>query len=163
MRTDFIPLRAKPRHWRRVAKIRLRALEESPEWFSGNLEKERARKGRDWKAQIRSTYWVIFQASGKDVGLMTIGKADPARGTDCWIGGCWVTPELRGRGIMRSMISELDLISAEEGWVTQGLGVWPENEVALRAYERSGFAKVGEVKQSISRPEKMYQLMVRSL
>lgn len=163
MKIEFTADRAKASEWRRVARMRIKSLEDSPEWFSGNLERERVRKRREWKVQIKSSYWVIFESEGRDVGLMVVSKADEARGTDCWIGGCWVVPELRGKGIMRSMMGELDRICREEGWLTQGLGVWPENLVAIRAYERSGFVKVGDLQQSVSKPDKFYQKMIRSI
>lgn len=163
MGIDFKILRATRSDWRRVADIRIRSLAESPQWFSGHLEVERARTQSQWKSEISNSYWVIFTADGADVGLMTVAKADESRGTDCWVGGCWVTPELRGAGIMRAMIRELDQICLEQGWVTQGLGVFPENVNAIRAYERSGFVRVGELQQSRSRPEKMFQMMKRGL
>jgi ribosomal protein S18 acetylase RimI-like enzyme len=66
-------------------------------------------------------------------------------------------------GIMEFMIDELDVISRDKGWSRQGLGVWPNNLRAIRAYERLGFYKVGEPLQSRSRPEQLYQPMFRHL
>lgn len=61
------------------------------------------------------------------------------------------------------MIAELDQICVEEGWNSQGLGVWPDNETAIRAYTRYGFAKSGDPQPSRSKPSQLYQKMVRFL
>ncbi|MEY3374659.1 MAG: hypothetical protein RIT18_1290 [Actinomycetota bacterium] len=71
--------------------------------------------------------------------------------------------EEKESGIMDLMIKELDAISREKGWSKQGLGVWPNNERAIRAYERLGFYKDGQPLQSRSRPGQLYQPMFRHL
>lgn len=163
MSLDFKSTRALPEQWRRVADLRIRAISDSPEWFSSNLEKERARNEQEWRGVIAAFYWIIYTYDGRDVGMMTVEKADPIRGTDCWLGSCWVEPELRGKGIMRKMVERLDEICRIEGWSSQGLGVWPNNSVAIHAYTKSGFVKHGEPKPSRSKPEQLYQMMVRNL
>ena len=163
MSLDFESSIALPDQWRRVAELRIRAISDSPQWFASNLEKETARNEEEWRALIADFYWVIYTYEGRDVGIMTVEKADPIRGTDCWLAGCWVEKDLRGKGIMAKMIEKLDEICRKEGWNSQGLGVWPSNEVAISAYTKSGFVKQGEPKPSRSKPGQLYQMMVRSL
>lgn len=163
MKLNFQAERATSEQWRRVAELRLRALSDSPQWFAGNLEKERERSESDWRTLIRSIHIVIYTHAGRDVGIMSVERAEPIRGTDCWLGGCWIEPELRGGGITAMMISQLDEICREEGWRIQGLGVWPNNEVAIRAYSSCGFIVRGEPLESRSRPGQLYQMMVREL
>lgn len=163
MRVGFSSIRIREDEWQRAASIRIRALEDSPEWFSGDLHVENARSERDWRALVEQCYWINFLSDKEDVGMMTVEKADPIRGTDCWVAGCWVVPRLRGRGITSKMVEKLDEISRIEGWSTQGLGVWPDNVVAIRAYERAGFVKIGEPKPSRRKPGQLYQAMVRKL
>ncbi|NCX38309.1 MAG: acetyltransferase, partial [Actinobacteria bacterium] len=45
----------------------------------------------------------------------------------------------------------------------QGLGVWPNNERAIRAYKKYGFYEGGEPRPSRSRPEQLYIPMFRHL
>ena len=163
MKVEFRAVRAKPEDWQRVAKLRLRALEDSPQWFAGDFRRESNRSEEEWRSLIEEMHWIIYVHDGRDVGIMTVEKADPIRGTDCWLGGCWVEANLRRNGITARMISELDVICRAEGWNTQGLGVWPNNAVAIRAYERCGFEKRGEQQFSRSKPDQLYQKMTRTL
>lgn len=149
--------------WQRLSLIRIRALVESGQWFSGDLAKEQARGEADWRRVLSQAFWLVFTESSRDVALMSVERAEPIRGTDCWMASCWVEPDLRGRGITRRMIEELDRICRREGWRTQGLGVWPNNDVAIRAYQRVGFEKVGEPVPSRSKPGQLYQMMQRTL
>ena len=163
MNLEFKSARALPEQWRRVADLRIKAISESPQWFASNFEKEQTRSEAEWRALLADFYWIIYTCEEKDVGIMTVEKADPIRGTDSWLSGCWIEPELRGKGIMKKMIERLDEICRKEGWNSQGLGVWPNNEVAISAYTKSGFAKQGEPKPSRSKPGQLYQMMVREL
>lgn len=148
--------------WERLAKLRIKALSESGRWFAGDLQREQSRSESDWRAVVNQAHWVIFTVGGQDVGIMAVEAAEPIRGTDCWLMGCWVEPELRGRGITKAIVAIMDDICYEQGWQSQGLGVWPDNEVAIRAYERAGFIKVGEPAPSRSKPGQLYQMMKRS-
>lgn len=163
MKKDFKAEIATADQWRRVSEIRLRALKDSPQWFAGDYLRESARSEADWRKMISNVEVVIFTHEGRDVGIMSVEIAEKIRGTDCWLTGCWIEPELRGQGITAMMISQLDEISRRRGWQVQGLGVWPDNEIAIRAYLSSGFTKHGEPLQSRTRPGQMYQLMVRKL
>lgn len=163
MKLQFQAERATSDQWRRIAALRLRALTDSPQWFAGNSNKESERSEADWRSLITSIRFVIYTYDGRDVGIMSVEKAEPIRGTDCWLGGCWIEPALRGRGITAMMIAQLDQICRSEGWKIQGLGVWPDNEIAIRAYLSCGFERHGEPMSSLSRPGQMYQIMVRDL
>jgi len=163
VKLDFKAELASPDQWRRVSELRLRALKDSPQWFAGDFELESARSEIDWRTMISSVDVVMFSHDGRDVGIMSVEKAETLRGTDCWLTGCWIDPEFRGKGITAKMIAQLDEICRKRGWRVQGLGVWPDNEVAIRAYLRCGFAKHGEPLASRTRPGQKYQLMVRNL
>ncbi|MFM8782994.1 MAG: GNAT family N-acetyltransferase [Actinomycetota bacterium] len=163
MKVEFRAVRAKPEDWQRVAKLRLRALADSPQWFAGDFGKESNRSEEEWRSLIEEMHWIIFTVSDEDVGMMVVQKGDEVRNADSWLWGCWAEPRYRGQGVTKRMIEELDLICRNEGWVTQGLGVWPNNEVAIRAYERCGFEKRGEPQFSRSKPDQLYQKMTRTL
>ncbi len=152
-----------PEQWERLRELRLRALHESPEWFAARVEVEELKREVEWQDLCRAESWRAFVLDGSDIALMGVSVAEPIRGCDCWLFSCWVEPKFRGTGIIDLMIKELDLICLENGWKKQGLGVWPENIRAIRAYERLGFRKAGEPRKSRSRPDQLYQPMFRHL
>ena len=149
--------------WQELRHIRLRALEDSPEWFAAKFEVESARTPDDWQSELETAQWRLITKEGENVGMMAVSKAEPLRDADCWLFGCWIAPEFRGQRVMDLIIDELDQICRKEGWAKQGLGVWPNNERAIRAYKRYGFYEGGEPRQSRSRPEQLYIPMFRHL
>lgn len=161
LRVDFAV--RKFRNWQELCDLRLRSLQDSPEWFAAKLEVERLKTPEEWKAELETAHWRLIQESNEAVGMMAVSPAEPIRGADCWLFGCWIAPDYRGRGIMGLIIEELDQICRIQGWTKQGLGVWPNNERAIRAYKRYGFYEGGEPRPSRSRPEQLYLPMFRQL
>ena len=147
--------------WQRLRDIRLRALEESPEWFAALYENESIRSDSDWQKEASTAHWRAISSEGRDIGLMGVAVAEPIRECDCWLFSCWIEPSYRGRGIMKLMIDELDVICHDQGWIIQGLGVWPHNIRAIKSYEKYGFEKAGVPKPSRSRPDQFFQPMFR--
>lgn len=151
------------RDWDELRNLRLRALEDSPEWFAAKFEVESARPPEDWNMELKTAHWRVIADTNKTVGMMAVSIADPLRDADCWLFGCWIAPEFRGQGLMNLIIDELDQICRKEGWFKQGLGVWPNNERAIRAYKKHGFCQIGDTRPSRIRPEQLYIPMFRSL
>jgi GNAT superfamily N-acetyltransferase len=56
-----------------------------------------------------------------------------------------VTPDCRGQGIGRALLSALIDRACEDGLEALSLSVSPRNQAALRLYSSLGFARVGEL------------------
>jgi ribosomal protein S18 acetylase RimI-like enzyme len=84
---------------------------------------------------------LLARVDGELVGLANLGL----RGADAWVGGVGVVPAHRGTGVgealMRGLIAEARSRGVERLW----LEVIVENTVALRLYEKLGFAHVRDV------------------
>ncbi|CAB5050342.1 unannotated protein [freshwater metagenome] len=63
---------------------------------------------------------------------------------------------------MRALFNYIDNHSKEKDWVRQGLGVWVDNLLAIKAYESLGFTFAGE-KMPGSRAGKFFQHMIRDV
>jgi RimJ/RimL family protein N-acetyltransferase len=98
---------------------------------------------------------------GIDIAVLSVENLEGDFGATCWIGGCWVNPEYRGRGVMKALISYLDEHAEERGWKVQGLGVFSDNDEAIAAYEKLGFIRRGELQPSTRRPDRLFQRMIR--
>ena len=147
--------------WGRLRDIRLAALENDGHAFGGNLEAESAYDESEWREKFGIFTGVIARVGGEDVGFMSVENLKGDFGATCWIGSCWIKPEFRGTGVLKSLFDFVDEHGTDRDWLTQGLGVWVDNEVAIKAYEKIGFEKMGEKQESTRKPGMYYQRMIR--
>ncbi|MEY3973228.1 MAG: hypothetical protein RJA71_540 [Actinomycetota bacterium] len=147
--------------WQRYRDIRLAALESDGHAFGGSLEVEALFSEDEWRAKARQYVAIVAIVAGEDVGMMTVENLHGDFGATCWIGSCWVDPDYRQHGALRKLFSYLDQHAPTRKWSTQGLGVWIDNTVAIRAYEKLGFVAKGEPQKSTRKPGLFYQRMIR--
>lgn len=149
--------------WTRYRDIRLAALEHDGHAFGGNLESERLFTEQEWRSKARQYIAVVAIDATEDIGMMTVENLEGDFGATCWIGSCWVDPEFRQHGALRSLFAYVDSQAQRRNWQVQGLGVWVDNDIAIHAYERLGFEKMGENQPSSRKPGMYYQRMIRNV
>jgi RimJ/RimL family protein N-acetyltransferase len=140
------------------------ALADSAQLFaSAGIESESARPESYWRHMLQSTDRFAVNIAGKDIA--TMGVSDPHEGFTCdkWLIGFWISPEYRGRGVFKQMISFLDQWSLQNNYVRHGLGAWSDNEKAIKAYASVGFVADGEPRPSTSVAGKFYLPMYKQL
>ncbi len=150
-----------PDQWERLRRLRIASLSESPDAFGGNLETEKMLSEEEWRKKFEKLVHLVAVIDGIDIAVLSVENLEGDFGATCWIGGCWVNPEYRGRGAMRALISYLDEHAEERGWKVQGLGVFSDNDAAIAAYEKLGFIRRGELQPSTRRPDRLFQRMIR--
>ena len=148
--------------WSRYRDIRLAALESDGHAFGGNLESERLFTEIQWREKARQYVAVVAVVNDEDIAMMTIENLSGDFGATCWIGSCWVDPEFRQHGALRALFEYADLQATARDWLVQGLGVWVDNQIAITAYEKLGFSKMGEKQESTRKPGMFYQRMIRN-
>lgn len=149
--------------WPSLKALRLSSLEESSDAYGANLEAEQQLSESQWRDKFKKETHIVARVNGGEVGVMSIERVKGDFGATCWIGGCWVAPEFRGRGVMRQLIQYLDQHAPERGWGIQGLGVFVDNETAIATYESLGFVRRGEPQPSTRRPGRFFQRMIREV
>jgi ribosomal protein S18 acetylase RimI-like enzyme len=147
--------------WTRYRDIRLAALESDGHAFGGNLDSERLFTESEWRSKARQYIALVAVVGAEDIGMMTVENLKGDFGATSWVGSCWVDPEYRQHGALRALFEYLDLHAAQRDWSVQGLGVWVDNEIAITAYEKLGFEKMGEKQESTRKPGMYYQRMLR--
>jgi len=147
--------------WMRYRDIRIKALESDGHAFGGDLNSERNFSEETWREKARQYLGMVAHLNGKDIGMMTVENLVGDFDATCWIGSCWVDPDFRKYGALRALFEYTDRQSIERSWHVQGLGVWIDNQIAITAYERLGFKKMGEAQESTRKPGKYYQKMIR--
>ncbi|MCX6436223.1 MAG: GNAT family N-acetyltransferase [Actinobacteria bacterium] len=147
--------------WTRYRDIRLAALESDGHAFGGNLDSERLFTESEWRSKARQYIALVAVVGAEDIGMMTVENLKGDFGATSWVGSCWVDPEYRQHGALRALFEYLDIHAAQRDWSVQGLGVWVDNEIAITAYEKLGFEKMGEKQESTRKPGMYYQRMLR--
>jgi GNAT superfamily N-acetyltransferase len=151
-----------PDEWERLRAIRIRALIENPEAFGAALVEVEAQSREAWLKLFEKEDYLVASINGMDVGMLYIEVLNGDHSATCWIGGCWTDPSYRGNGVMRALFNYIDHHAKEKDWVRQGLGVWIDNLLAIKAYESLGFTFAGE-KMPGSRADKFFQHMIRDV
>ena len=159
MNNEVVVEQISPNEWQRLRSIRLEALTESEQAFGGTLEAERAEDENAWRIKFEKLDFLIASVDGQDAAMLSVEVLNGDFGATCWIGGCWSSPEFRGKGLMRAMFAFID--HQEKDWKIQGLGVWTNNYGAIAAYEKLGFIKMGDDTESTRKPGMFYQRMIR--
>lgn len=149
-------------HWVRAKELRLASLRDSAHAFGGNLEIESEQSESEWRAKFEKLNYLVASVDGVDGAIMTVENLNGDFGATAWVGGCWSSPEYRGVGLLKAMIQYVDEHSQEKGWQRQGLGVWVDNHQAIAAYERLGFATMGEPTLSTRVADKFFIRMIRN-
>ena len=159
--TEIVIEELTPEDWQRLRHLRVASLIESPDSFGANLEAEEMLTEGEWRAKFEQLDHLVARVDGKDIGVLSVENLKGDFGATCWIGGCWVDPHFRGKGVMRALIEYLDCYSSERGWQVQGLGVFADNDAAIASYENLGFVTMGDLQPSTRRPGRFYQRMIR--
>ncbi|MGA0866520.1 MAG: GNAT family N-acetyltransferase [Candidatus Nanopelagicaceae bacterium] len=150
-----------PDQWQRLRALRLASLNESPEAFGGDPDAEEMWGESEWRAKFEQFTYLAGVMGNRDIAVLSVENLEGDFGATCWVGGCWVHPEFRGKGVMRRLINYLDEHARERGWTIQGLGVFADNIDAIESYEQIGFERMGELQPSTRRPGRFFQRMIR--
>ncbi|NEU09327.1 GNAT family N-acetyltransferase [Flavihumibacter sp. R14] len=137
-------------------KIRLRALREEPGSFSASYEDEVAKPIGDIISWIRQrsgpeNYILGYFRNGLLIGIVGFAREQGAKLRHkgrVW--GMYISPEVRGQGIGRLLLTEVirrssDLESLEQIVLT----VTSRNKPAIQLYENLGFSSYGLEKRAL--------------
>lgn len=128
--------------WRQVRRMRLAALQDTPDAFGSTFEDEVHRLPEWWSERLRSSGSTTFIAvEPEESGMAVLGpfRSPP----ECGLFAVWVAPAHRGLGVgdalMKSVINE----ARARGVGRLVLHVGRHNLPAQRLYLRHGFSFTG--------------------
>jgi GNAT superfamily N-acetyltransferase len=133
-----------PEEWRRLRALRYVAMEEAPYAAIETLSRERALADEVWQERARPSareVWLVAEAANELVAtaLAVFEEADET----AYLGGMWVEPKLRGRGIGRALVNAAFDWAKQRGARRIKLEVSSANESAVRLFEETGFSRTG--------------------
>ncbi|HUK64428.1 MAG TPA: GNAT family N-acetyltransferase [Dongiaceae bacterium] len=151
-----------------VKTLRLRALAGAPDAFAHTHAEIRAKPDSYWLELIRSVTepgrhaMFVAQLADTPVG-MAFGLIDVEHPARAHLGGMWVDPAARGRGVGRALCDAVIAWARERGLVDIVLSVTEGNTTAQALYERQGFALTGRRGAHPHNPSLAILYMERSL
>jgi ribosomal protein S18 acetylase RimI-like enzyme len=131
--------------WRLLRRIRLQALQDSPDSFASDYGAEVRHNERQWREWLRSDMWLLAFESGTapaPVGIIAATREPPAQAGEPFLSSLWVDPWHRRRGIARGLVEAA--AEAAAGATAVSLWVLDGNEEARRFYAAIGFVPTGE-------------------
>jgi ribosomal protein S18 acetylase RimI-like enzyme len=128
--------------------LRLRALRDSPDSFGDTLADAAARPVAYWENLTRSVTepgpHVMFLACEKDQRVgSAYGLLDRERAETGRVGGMWVEPACRRRGVGRALLQAIVARARARGLSRLSLWAPAHSEAALSLYRRTGFRETG--------------------
>lgn len=137
--------------------VRLRALRDAPDSFGETFADAAGRGLAYWENLTRSVtdpgpHVMFLACEGGDVFGSAYGLLDRARSDAGRVGGMWVEPARRGRGVGRALLQEVFTWARERGFKHLGLWAPAHNPAAIALYSHAGFRDTGEQRQLPSNP-----------
>src|SRR5262245_48022960 len=119
--------------------LRLRALRDAPDSFGDTLAHATAQPPSYWEDLTRSVaqpgrHVMFLACEGADVLGSTYGLLDPGRADTGRVGGMWVDPARRRRGVGRALLEEVFRWARENGLKRLGLWAPAHHSAAMALY-----------------------------
>ena len=164
-----IQVRALKRHEVDLHKeLRLKALRDEPDVFGQSFEDAASRDTGYWE-QLTESVTAVDQhimllsiveevVCGSVYGLLDRTRADGVR-----VGGMWVDPLYRKRGVGMSLLRELFQWALKQERSHVGLWVPAHKKGAVALYKRAGFVETGACKPHPSQVEVQVVAMEKNL
>lgn len=151
--------------WKAYRDLRLESLKESPQAFSGALEKEERLTEKEWREKLEKATslknrLLFAKLNGKAAGFLSAVIGDsPKLEHFVLIDTMYVSPEARNRGIAKQLVQALfEEIKIHPEIIKVQLAVTAGQKAAIGLYKKLGFKIVGELKRDLKVGEKYFDL-----
>jgi GNAT superfamily N-acetyltransferase len=128
--------------------LRLRALRDAPDVFGETVADVGVRPAAYWEELTRSVtepgrHVMFLACEGQDVFGSTYGLLDRDRRAVGRVGGMWIEPTWRRRGVGRALLQEVFRWARERGLSRLALWAPAHSPAALALYGQAGFRETG--------------------
>ena len=133
-----------PGDWPALRSIRLAALREAPQAFSGTLADAESESDASWQGRAERgvegevSYCAIALCDDEPIG-MAVGLPDERNAALAYLAGMWVAPGHRRTGVGTSLVNEVAAWAGAQGRTTLYAGVLAGNSGASSFYCKIGF------------------------
>lgn len=155
--------------WRIYRELRLLALQESPQAFSSRYDDQRELGEDFWRSRLqKASYgessWLFFACYDNRLVGMIGAFRDGDNDNDAELVSMYVVPEMRGRGVARTLLHSILTVIQERGVCVARLSVNMQQLPALQLYQSLGF-QIVKVEPAVMGDGTIYDeaLMVKNL
>lgn len=127
--------------WLVLRELRLAALLDRPEVFSGSFEQERSHDDAYWRGVVRRHAWFVAWSDGSPVGLAAGGSSWEGNPAERDITAMWTVPHERRSGVATGLLAAVRDWAGGAGanaltsWVIEG------NAASIIFFKRNGFVE----------------------
>jgi ribosomal protein S18 acetylase RimI-like enzyme len=151
---------AQARDWLLLKNARLSALQDTPSAFGMSYQTAASYSDDQWKACASSTTGVTFWlAVEQDKAVGLAGGHINASGRYNLI-AMWVEPQLRGSNVALQLVAAVKRDAMHKQHKQVYLEVSPDNQRAIRFYQKQGFSFIDEREPLDSNPQIQLQSMI---
>jgi ribosomal protein S18 acetylase RimI-like enzyme len=148
--------------------VRLRALDDAPDSFGDRFDDISARPPAYWDELTRSVtdpqrHVMFLACSGTAVCGAVYGLVDDHHPDAGRVGGMWVAPESRCRGLGAALLDAVIGWARARGFTRLELSAPSHSPAALALYRRAGFSATGARWRMPGRPHIELVAMARAL
>ena len=141
-----------PENWELYKSARLNSLREAPDSFGSTYDQEAALSDAEWQSRLDlklqniDALPLVAEMDGQPIGIAwgLIHKLDLRI---AHIYQMWVSPEMRGKGIAKSLLLEIKAWAIGRGCDLMALAVTTSNEAAVNLYKSFGFVAEGQLEE----------------
>jgi GNAT superfamily N-acetyltransferase len=153
--------RLRPDEAKLLKDLRLRALADAPDAFAHTHAEISAKPDSYWEQMTRGVtepgrhVMLVAEDDGAPVGIAfgVLPRIRPEDRPDApHLGGMWVDPTARGRGVGRALAEAVLDWARERGFGVIALWVTEGNDPAIALYEHRGFTRTGRTDRLPSNP-----------
>ena len=133
-----------PGDWKALRSLRLAALREAPQAFSGTLADAESESDASWHVRAQQgaegelSYCAIALWDEEPIG-MAVGLPDERNAALAYLAGMWVAPGRRRTGVGAALVDAVAAWAGAHGRTTLYAGVLAGNAGASSFYRRIGF------------------------
>jgi ribosomal protein S18 acetylase RimI-like enzyme len=140
--------------WREYKALRLEALYTEPQAFSTTYASSLAQPDSFWQSRLEAaaqgqSSWLLFAKDGPALVGLIGAFMDAGDPTSADVISVYVTPQARGKGISRLLMSAILAAVKKAGAKKARLGVNPQQVSALHLYQNFGFKFVGKEEHAL--------------
>lgn len=146
-----------PSRWQDYKKLRIEAVENSPQSFLATTEETNQETQSEWKNKIENMFFAIDEKDNL-VGMIGCYQEKLIKQKHIAnIVSFYINPKFRRQGLGRELIkTAIDFAKTKKEIKKIQLGVITTQKPAIALYQSVGFMKIGEQKMAIKVDEKFY-------